>query len=146
MEIVETLNVSQKEFFDYIENALQQDLKNQGVEGTIKSNMTYQKRMRKDNNEAHDEMMDVFIDEFDRKGVYQSHFSLNNIEYTIGYKIKSSTKDTIEVAYKEEYKRLSKIPKFISFILPHKVVKNSKKRMRATLKMIEKNIIANRKG
>ena len=50
MEIVETLNVSQDEFFDYIEQALKEDLKNQGIEATVKNKMTYQKRMRKDNN------------------------------------------------------------------------------------------------
>lgn len=146
MEIVEILNVSQDEFFDYIEQALKEDLKNQGIEATVKNKMTYQKRMRKDNNKDHDEIMNVYIDEFDRNGIYQSHFSLNDIEYTIAYKIKNSTKNTIEVAYKEEYKRLSKMPKIISFILPHKVVKNSKRRMKATLKMIEKNITESRKG
>ena len=92
MEIVEILNVSQDEFFDYIEQAFKEDLKNQGIEATVKKNMTYQKRMRKDNNKDHDEIMNVYIDEFDRNGIYQSHFSLNDIEYTIAYKIKNSTK------------------------------------------------------
>ncbi|MGN1399370.1 MAG: DUF3284 domain-containing protein [Erysipelotrichaceae bacterium] len=146
MEIVETLNVNQKEFFDYIEEALKQDLKNQRLDTMVTENMTYQKRMRRNDKDKHEEMMDVYIEKFDRKENYQCRFALNNIEYTIGYKINKSTLDTIEVVYKEEYQRKNKLPKLLNFILPHKVVKNSKSRMRATLKMIEKNIIANRKG
>ena len=144
MKITETLAVSQNEFFDYIEKTINNALKNEGIEKNIYSGLEYQKRMKRDDNPEHDKFMKVKIDEFDRKGSYRSSFELDNMEYFVSYKIKHSTSDSIEVEYQEQYNRKSKLPKIISFILPHKVVKNTSKRMKAVLKQIEKGIIDSR--
>lgn len=144
MIVTTVLNVSQKEFFDYVEKSLQAELSKENIEKKVYSGLTYEKRMKKDNNPEHDKFMHVEIKEFDRKGLYQSVFTMDNIEYHISYKVLSSTKDSIELQYEENYKRLSKLPKILSFILPHKVIKNSKKRMLSTLKLIEKAIVESR--